>query len=158
LNSLMVVTQEASYLKDVEAWIRRLDIGATTPGRRIYVYDVQNGKADDLAESLSRILSISFEPSSSSEAGRQRSLDSRGGTNSPRSSLMNSGAATAEPRLESRAAPVGTQSSDDPGALKIVPNTENNALLIYATPNEFSVIESALRRLDVTPIQVLIEA
>jgi general secretion pathway protein D len=45
-----------------------------------------------------------------------------------------------------------------PGALKIVPNTENNALLIYATPSEFFVIEGAMKRLDVVPIQVLIEA
>ena len=49
LNALMVVTPQPKYLKDVEDWIHRLDLGSTTPGRRIYVYDVQNGKADDLA-------------------------------------------------------------------------------------------------------------
>jgi len=161
LNSVMVVTQEPSYLKQVEGWIKRLDIGTTTPGRRIYVYDVQNGKADDLAESLSRILSISFESSSPSQS-ESRTLRPLGGgqsNGSYRSSMSNNGNAPTESPEPSRPASVGgTSSSSDPGALKIVPNTENNALLIYATPNEFSVIETALRRLDITPIQVLIEA
>lgn len=157
LNSVMVVTHEASYLKQVEGWIKRLDIGTTTPGRRIYVYDVQNGKADDLAESLSRILSISFETSSAQPESRTlRPFGNQtGGFRSP---MLNNGSTAAELAEPSRPAPVGGASSSDPGALKIVPNTENNALLIYATPNEFSVIETALRRLDVTPIQVLIEA
>lgn len=140
LNSLMVVTHEAEYLREVEAWIKRLDVGAATPGRRIYVYDVQNGKADDLAESLSRILSISFE-------------------RAPGSSRKNGVDPEQQPRTQASSSAASSGSSNgEPGALKIVPNSENNALLIYATPNEFSVIETALRRLDVTPIQVLIEA
>src|SRR5262249_24463206 len=34
----------------------------------------------------------------------------------------------------------------------------NNALLIYATPSEYSVIEAMLRKIDIIPLQVLIEA
>jgi len=132
LNSLMVVTHEPSYLSEVEAWIKRLDLGSATPGRRIYVYDVQNGKADDLGTSLSKILSIAVETSSS--AGTRE---------------------TGEPPLVGSGVNGG---SGDSGSIKIVPNAENNALLIYATPSEFAVIESAVKRLDVSPIQVLIEA
>jgi len=44
------------------------------------------------------------------------------------------------------------------GGLKIVPNSENNSLLVLATPSEFQVIDAALKKLDVLPIQVLIEA
>jgi general secretion pathway protein D len=157
LNSVMVVTHAPEYLKEVEGWIKRLDIGGTTPGRRIYVYDVQNGKADDLAESLSRILSISFEPTSSSDNRSARTLGSQShGTY--RSSMTGNGAASLESRDAVQPVPASAGSSGEPGALKIVPNAENNALLVYATPNEFAVIEGALRRLDVTPIQVLIEA
>jgi general secretion pathway protein D len=46
----------------------------------------------------------------------------------------------------------------DSASLRIVPNTENNSLLIYASPSEFAIVEAALKRLDVIPIQVLIEA
>jgi general secretion pathway protein D len=42
--------------------------------------------------------------------------------------------------------------------LRIVANRTNNALLIYATPDEYSVIEGMLHKIDIIPLQVLIEA
>jgi general secretion pathway protein D len=137
LNSLMVVTPQAKYLQDVESWIKRLDLGLSTPGRRIYVYDVQNGKADDLAESLNSILSLSG------------SFDSALNEETPQNN-----SAQADVRPATRAAPSAVES----GTLKIVPSAENNSLLVFASPSEFAVIEAALKRLDVLPIQVLIEA
>ncbi len=58
LNSILVITPQAKYLQTVETWIKRLDLGGTSAGRRIYVYDVQNGRAEDLAHSLNHILSL----------------------------------------------------------------------------------------------------
>jgi general secretion pathway protein D len=42
--------------------------------------------------------------------------------------------------------------------MRIIPNPVNNALLIYATPAEYSVIEGMLHKVDIIPLQVLIEA
>lgn len=155
LNSLMVVTQQSGYLKEVEAWIKRLDMGVSTPGRRIYVYDVQNGKADELANSLSKILSISTGDTSSSyqESPIPSSSNSFGASTGGRS-------ATAAPARQNDSVSVSVSGGvgETPGGLKIVPNTESNSLLIFATPAEFLVIEGAMKRLDVVPIQVLIEA
>lgn len=154
LNSVMVITHEPAYLQHAEQWIRRLDVGVTAPGRRIYVYDVQNGKAEDLAESLGRILSVTVEAPARGEA-------------EPRSaSLFESSAASAvEPEADRAAANMPglsgastTSSNSQSSGLKIVPSPENNSLLMFATPSEFTVIENALKRLDVPPIQVLIEA
>jgi general secretion pathway protein D len=41
---------------------------------------------------------------------------------------------------------------------RVVSDDVNNALLIYASSDEYKRIEDALRQLDVTPLQVLIEA
>lgn len=159
LNSLMVITHDANYLRQAESWIRRLDIGVATPGRRIYVYDVQNGKADDLADSMGKILSLSVSGASHGEAARSRSTP-WGSSDSPMRNAAQSGVTRPNGPLPSeRGHDAGAASaSTTPGALKIVPNVENNALLIYATPSEFSLIEGALKRLDAPPIQVLIEA
>ena len=48
----------------------------------------------------------------------------------------------------------------DSGAetMRIIPNGQNNALLIYATPQERDAIDSTLRRLDILPLQVRIDA
>jgi general secretion pathway protein D len=42
--------------------------------------------------------------------------------------------------------------------IRIIANRVNNALLIYATPSEYSVIEGMLHKIDIIPLQVLIEA
>jgi len=51
-----------------------------------------------------------------------------------------------------------SDSTSDAEGIRIVPNDENNSLLIYASPTEFGMIDAALKRLDVPPRQVLIEA
>lgn len=152
LNAILVVTPQPKYLTDVETWIKRLDVGGTTPGRRIYVYDVQNGKAGDLASSLNRILSLRDE-TSVTDIGQ--SVGSAAGA-----VAVQSGAAVSRTggNLASLRQRESAGTALDTGALNIVPNEENNSLLILATPSEFSVIESALKRLDMQPRQVLIEA
>lgn len=161
LNSLMVVTPQPKYITDVESWIRRLDVGSATPGRRIYVYDVQNSKADDLASSLSKILNISYtgggsggsgSSSSSSGSGSQQDMAANGGFGQSSASQSRAGSFTAAETSD------GGGSGGGENSVRIVPSSENNALLINATPTEYSVIESALKRLDIRPIQVLIEA
>ncbi len=42
--------------------------------------------------------------------------------------------------------------------IRIIANRVNNALLIFATPSEYTVIEGMLRKIDIVPLQVLIEA
>ena len=42
--------------------------------------------------------------------------------------------------------------------MRIIPNAQNNALLIYATGQERDAVESTLRRLDILPLQVRIDA
>ncbi len=143
LNTVLAMTANPKYLNDVETWIKRLDLGGSTAGRRIYVYDVQNGKASTLSESLGKILSI-----------REESQATGAGTGA-------SAAASAVPNTNG--ASVVTESADAnaslvTGTLRIVPNDDNNSLLILASPGEFGVIESALQRLDVPARQVLIEA
>jgi general secretion pathway protein D len=45
-----------------------------------------------------------------------------------------------------------------PDNLRIVSDARNNALIIYANPKEYELIDQAMQRLDVVPLQVLIEA
>ncbi len=59
--------------------------------------------------------------------------------------------------------PLSTETGAEGGAgaenrIRIIANRKNNALLIYATPREYSIIEGMLRKIDIIPLQVLIEA
>jgi len=42
--------------------------------------------------------------------------------------------------------------------MRIIPNTQSNALLVYATPHENETVETMLRKLDILPLQVRIDA
>ncbi len=166
LNSILVITPQAKYLQTVETWIKRLDIGGTSAGRRIYVYDVQNSRAEDLARSLNKILSLptsgdettptrSSNTPTSQLSGGSGAMGSFGsGTSGLSSSWNNSALPTAPPATSSGASQIAGKAGD----LRIVANNDSNSLLILANPAEFSVIESALQRLDTPSRQVLIEA
>lgn len=67
--------------------------------------------------------------------------------------------ATATPATE----PLSAETGGGGGAgaenrIRIIANATNNALLVYATPSEYSVIEGMLRKIDIIPLQVLIDA
>ena len=177
LNRLLVVSPQVGYLEEVKSWIKRLDLGGSAPGRRIYVYHVQNGRASDLAQSLNAILGGEnsgggnpFYSRSTAESGTNRSslsptqggaLNSTGARNNTRTptngsrlsgpvnNQRSSGVAGAD---RSSVTALGTES------IRIVPSEENNSLLILAAPSEYGVIEAALKQMDEAPRQVLIEA
>ncbi len=46
----------------------------------------------------------------------------------------------------------------DADAMRIIPNDQNNALLVYATQREEDTIEAMLRKIDILPLQVRIDA
>lgn len=52
----------------------------------------------------------------------------------------------------------GSNGGGQEGGPRIIADTRNNALLILATAKEYRMIESTVRRLDLVPLQVLIEA
>jgi general secretion pathway protein D len=52
----------------------------------------------------------------------------------------------------------GQQAASDQGGMRITADEINNALVIAATPSEYALIAAALQKLDITPLQVVIEA
>ncbi len=52
----------------------------------------------------------------------------------------------------------GGSGNTDPNAMRIIPNPENNALLVYATGEEEATIEAMLHKIDILPLQVRIDA
>jgi general secretion pathway protein D len=67
-------------------------------------------------------------------------------------------AAAETPATEPLSAETGGGTGANANRIRIIANRTNNALLVYATPAEYSVIEGMLHKIDVIPLQVLIEA
>jgi general secretion pathway protein D len=184
INSLLIVTPQPKYLSLVESWIKRFDVGSMTPGRRLYVYDVQNGRASDLARSLEEIFSLPLTyasrshrsssaqgpsgPTNFTESGYSMGLGSSSSVQGltsmspspPPGTLGNAsfGVLRREDRGRSTSSIGSAGGAGSSGGLKIVPDSNNNSLLIYATATEFRMIRTALKRLDVLPLEVVIDA
>lgn len=152
-NSLLVASPQERYLQQVRGWIERLDRAeaAGEAGERLYVYRVRHGDAERLAEVLSQLFG---------DATQQQRRPRLGGVApglAPASLQSQQQGADADkaPAPRQRAT---AQSMELGAGVSIVADVANNSLLIKAPPREYKKILDALKQLDITPLQVLVEA
>jgi general secretion pathway protein D len=77
-----------------------------------------------------------------------------GGQGRPASSTASTGA---NPLLGGLSGGGGGGGEQSANAMRIVPNPENNAVLVYATGDEEDTIEAMLHKIDILPLQVRID-
>jgi len=58
INQLLVISHSEAAWSYAKRWLDRIDVVAEGPGRRIFIYPVANGKADDLAAILTQALGL----------------------------------------------------------------------------------------------------
>jgi len=181
-NSLVVITPQPEYLKSAEEWLYRLDRGGAENATQLYVYNVKNLKAPDLGDYLSQIFLGTTGTSRSKTVGsvapglRPTTLGTRGGGGS--STLNNSSSNNSTMSYQNSLRPQSNSEKNTPATgaagaatgaagaagqnketdIRISAIEENNQLMIQATPIEWSRIEAAIKKLDVIPLQVQIEA
>ncbi|MGH8578046.1 MAG: type II secretion system secretin GspD, partial [Gammaproteobacteria bacterium] len=162
LNALLVVTSRPGYLEHAREWVERLDQVADAVGPRLFVYRVQNGKAADLATVLGGIFGAEAtkeggppaaelapgEEPTELDSGSPRTSEREGGMTGEEGGKRRIGKGSKEPAVSV----VSTEN------LKIIADESTNALVILARTQDYKMIETALKNLDVVPLQVLIEA
>ncbi len=174
LNALMVISSQPRYLREVQKWLARLDVPGEGEGRRLYVFRVQNGRAEDLAGILRELFGLQGEdrrqaeqapelaPGATPRLVQLRPGDEQSaGADSPAADVIERQPAPRAPSPTPEAATSQPSAAVEPtvvGRVNIVADRSRNALLILATPNDYAKLESALFELDVPPLQVLIEA
>jgi general secretion pathway protein D len=156
LNAVLAISHQARYLDHVRAWVNRLDRPGEGSDKRIYVYDVQNGRASDLAATLGKLL---FGNSGSAPTpGPSSGAIHQGGLSAPPPAMATAGS-TMTGSVGAPADAVSISgSAPGMGSLSITADETNNALAILATPQQYGVIQAALKKLDAAPLQVLLEA
>ena len=162
LNALLVVANQPDLLAEAETWISRLDRGAEA-GQSLFVYYVQNGKAADLAAILNDI--FAERESADDELRRDvapglEAITTEAQATAPRPTEAATPAPTPAPPSRPRGGVRQTeQLAFDRGAnIRIIADEINNALLVLASARDFRMVQAALRKLDIVPLQVLIDA
>ena len=166
-NSMIVITPQPEYLKQAEEWLYRLDRGGAENSTQLYIYNVKNLKAVDIADYLSQIFLGTSGTSHSSSSGRVGQglrpmtiggIGGAGGSMNYQNSLRPQAKEEKAAPVSSPAAPTGAAGGKKDTDIRISAIEENNQLMIMAQPVEWEQIQAAIRKLDVQPLQVQIEA
>jgi general secretion pathway protein D len=172
MNAILVISPHQRFLSRAETWIERLDRGGGQGdgGRRLFVYNVQNGKAADLAAILEQIfgaddaaaaapgavapnlrpVEVSAANPPAGALAQSRTAGQRTGQTAPRPTP---GAVAGRESSPSRAVDFAGK-----GKIRVIADEANNALVILANASDYRMVSEALKKLDVVPLQVLIEA
>ena len=81
-----------------------------------------------------------------------------GGLGSTTSSASGTASGSTNPLLGGLDASGSNSGNSNPNEMRIVPDSINNSLLIYGTPQEVNTVMETLRKIDVIPLQVRIDA
>jgi general secretion pathway protein D len=136
INSLVVFSASPTLLQTVEGWIMKLDEEIVT-GQNIFVYPVQNVKAEKIADILKTLY----------EAGD-------GGKPKVTAQKTDAKAAPKKPSV----APRSAQPSDGSSRIEIITFEPTNSLIIFAPPGIYREIVKTIKKIDTYPREVLIEA
>ena len=171
LNGIVAISRQPQYLADVQRWVEILDREGQSSQARLYVYRVQNGRSRDLARTINAAFGNATGGAASAvdPSGYAGNPDGNpgtpGGGNLAGAQVRGSGGIDPPAQGGSGAsAPAADQpppaSTGAGGAFPaiITSDDNNNAIIVFTTARVYALIESALRQLDVPPVQVLIEA
>lgn len=153
-TNTLILSGPAPVIKEIVDTLKVLDV----PGRRrdvpqIYVYYVENAKASELASILETMFAERVELT---EPTRVAFLGPE--PPSPPPVPPRPGVAAPTPEGAPGLIPPGAlEEAQIIGDIRIVPDERMNALIIKATPRDYEAIEDTIKKLDLTPKQVIIE-
>jgi general secretion pathway protein D len=184
-NSILVVARKAALLRTASTWISRLDKGEST-ATGVRVYRVRYGEARQMARVLNNIFMGSssnsldqtdnltapgsgMNVSSIGERGGDGTSPGTGRAGNVRQQLglsplerTSSKGGSLGGRNETTNDGLGDSSGSSGGPMlqgvRITPDVVNNSLLIYASQENYRIIERTLRQIDRPQLQVAINA
>lgn len=150
LNALLVVASSKLQLDYIRKWIGVFDEMFMTARPKIYVYPLQNSKADHVASLLQSIFS------GSTSVSTPRSTGTTSPSSTPGMPSSSTPSPSAAPKVGAASVAAGTGFLVS-AETRIFSDEVSNALIILAIPSDYDFIEATIRKLDTVPRQVLIE-
>ncbi len=156
INGVIAISAQKQYLEDVRRWVEVLDREGTSNEARLYVYRVQNSRARDLVKTINTTFGIGG-ATGMADNPDPFAIDQR--SNGPDSGPGQSGPSR-QPPLPPPPPASNLPDSGGGGGLKVRISADeiNNAVVVYGSAHDYAILEDALRKLDVPPVQVMIEA
>ena len=160
LNAVLVIAHRPDHIASVRSLIEQFDLGVEgSGGRRLFVYEIENGKAENIANSLQQIFGSSdVEEPATGMRGLSADSVFRSASSLSRAVPQPGAASAGQVQAPGAVTEGGGVAAEQQGDIKVIADTDNNSILVLASQEDYRSIEAAIRRLDVAPRQVLIEA
>lgn len=152
LNALLVVASTKEQMEYVRKWVEAMDNMFAYARPKIMVYPLQNSKADHVAAMLQSILGGGGGAGGTTTAAAPAAPKP---TAAP-GTTTTTPAATPAPKTGPATTVSGTGFLVSPDT-RIFADETANALIILATPADYSFIEETIKKIDTSPRQVVIE-
>jgi general secretion pathway protein D len=160
LNAVLVIAHRPDHIASVRSLIEQFDLGVEgSGGQRLFVYEIENGKAENIADSLQQIFGTG-EPEAPTTRQGGLSADSvfRSASSVSRPVPQPGASSVVQTQAAGPVIDGGGIAAEQQGNIKVIADTDNNSILVLASQEDYRSIEAAIHRLDVSPRQVLIEA
>jgi general secretion pathway protein D len=155
INGVIAISAQKQYLEDVRRWVEVLDREGTNNEARLYVYRVQNSRARDLVRTLNASFGFGGSGSGASDNPDPFAPEPRSGPDGTRGAP---GPARQVPVPPLGSASGGTDAGVSGLKVRVSADELNNAVVVFGSAHDFAIVDDALRKLDVPPLQVMIEA
>lgn len=152
LNSLIVIASSKEQLGYIRQWVEAFDNMFAAARPRIFVYPLQNSKAEHIASLMQSILSGGTAATGGTPAPKTEPPKTSANPSTPTVSQASSAPKTGA-AISASGGGGGFVSSDT----KIFADEITNSLIVLATSTDYKFIEETIKRIDTQPRQVIIE-
>ncbi len=168
-NSLLLISHHAYLVDNAENWIKELDVVPSEGRDDIYIYNVRNSVASDLAELLNEILYGASAGGRTTGQGKKGLVDKKQKTSSATSPSSSKSRTTSKSQQDKASKSLAKKSPTSPagadtaaamrlaGEAAIIADDNRNIIIIKALPADYPRIIKLIEKLDNMPTQVLIE-
>ncbi len=139
VSCILAISAIPGIFEKAQHWIKILDTVDEEAEEQVFIYFVENGKAEEISDVLTKIYGDGITKNKSSKT--KKTPRSRTSKKSAKAPVKN--------RTEG--------SSFIQGEIKIVTDEATNSIIVRSTPHDYTIIKDTIRKMDIIPKQVLIE-
>jgi general secretion pathway protein D len=153
IGAVAVFGSDQLYLDRVNYWASQLDQPSEGAEKRYYVFHPRFARAADLGTSISALIGGSSAPAANRQGNQNRDTASAFGNNQQRQQQ------SSQPQQQNQNnATSGSAVSVRTDAMTMTVDDRSNTIIFYTSGIQYQTLLPMIRRLDVMPKQILLEA
>ncbi len=161
-GGLIVFAAEKGWLDRAAFWVKQLDVPAEGEEKQFFLYIPKNCLASELGQTLSYIVQVT----APEKKEKPKSVIKRPSQSSMKTGMRGMGALSqARETVQKKDQEKETEKTATPEKQKLLMedvsvtvDDKKNALIVYASQQKYRILENLLKRLDIMPVQVILEA